>query len=71
MNLPISTLIEYQNMLKKIKKSNLKFSDGDKAILLYGLALKQLSATGIDRIEASDIEIVINSWKEESDMVIV
>lgn len=71
MNLPISTLIEYQNMLKKIKKSNLKFSDGDKAILLYGLALKQLSATGIDRIEASDIEAVINSWKEESDMVIV
>ena len=50
---------QYNDYIEKIKEKCLKFSEGDKLILKYGLSLKYLSELGIQNIGKEDIEKIV------------
>ena len=52
---------DYQKSMQNIRKNNLQVSYGDKMILIYGLALKQLSECGMKSISEEDIEGLVAS----------
>lgn len=63
LKLPVNSRDDYEKIIEKIEHGKIKFSDGDKMILKYGLALKQLSEMGRLNIESEEIEQVISSWQ--------
>lgn len=56
MKLPIDISSEYSNVINRLEKSGLIFSEGDKMILQYGLTLKHLSERGMSIVSKEDIE---------------
>lgn len=61
--LPVNAENDYKEIVEVIERSRLKFSDGDRMILKYGLALKQLSEMGKINIKSEDIDQVISDWQ--------
>lgn len=64
--LPIGNDAYYKVGLKRIEKSGLKVSRGDRMIFKYGLSLKQLSDSGIQTIAKDDIEAIAQSLEANS-----
>lgn len=63
--LPVDTDDCFRNGIKRILESGLTFSCGDRLILKYGLALKQLSESGKQTVTKADIEEIVKSFSDE------
>ena len=56
-----NSLDDYERMVQRIQHTGLKFSKGDKWILLYGITLKHLSKLGVEKITKDDIDKITST----------
>lgn len=54
---------EYEELIAKMTLKNLSFTKGDKKVLMYGIALKQLSNEGKIKITENELEKIIEQWE--------
>lgn len=59
--MPLTGQMYYHEGLSRIDNSKLVFSNGDKMIFKYGIALKQLSEAGTKTITKEDLERIVQS----------
>lgn len=53
---------EYKSLVEKFNSEHLNFSDGDKKILMYGIALKLLSNKGETIITEEKLAKTMEKW---------
>ena len=56
-----NSLDDYERMVQRIQHTGLKFSQGDKWILLCGITLKHLSKIGVKKITKDDIDKITST----------